>query len=216
MWQTINETQLHKVTAFVTRGLPEPRDLLVFEHPTAGLQLPAGTVEAGETPRDAVLREVKEKTGLQQIAIISALGVRRLELADDEAYMASAALLQTMPDESSTLVSASILKRGMRVRVLEREQLFVRVTHEEGVMRDDGYVVTKRHTGWVPQHAITRHVERHFYHLIAGDETADEWYVRGEPDLMFVLLWRPLRAEIALVSPQAGWLHDYYHRLMKV
>lgn len=40
---------LHKVTGFVTRG----RELLVFRHPTAGVQLPAGTVEAGETPEAA-------------------------------------------------------------------------------------------------------------------------------------------------------------------
>ena len=36
-----------KATAVVTRGAGPLRELLVFEHPRTGLQLPAGTVEDG-------------------------------------------------------------------------------------------------------------------------------------------------------------------------
>jgi 8-oxo-dGTP pyrophosphatase MutT (NUDIX family) len=215
MWQAINETQLHKVTAFITRGLPVPRDLLIFQHPSAGLQVPAGTVEPGETPRDAVLREAHEESGLKQLAIISALGVQRIELADDEAYMSTPALLQTLPDKSSTLVSAFILKRGVRVRLLGHEGMYVRISHEDGVRRDDDFVVTKRYTGWVPQHSITRHVERHFYHLIGGDDTPKEWFVRAEPEHIFQVMWTPLRSDIALAPPQDQWLRDVYARLMR-
>ena len=45
-----------KVTAFVTRGVGEDAELLVFRHPHAGLQLPAGTVEVDESPPAAALR----------------------------------------------------------------------------------------------------------------------------------------------------------------
>jgi len=54
--------QVGKAFAYVTRG----SDLLVFSHvgvPEAGIQVPAGTIDPGETPADAVLRETIEETG---------------------------------------------------------------------------------------------------------------------------------------------------------
>ena len=57
-----------KVLAYITRG----DELLVFTHrdfPEAGVQVPAGTVEAGETLDAAVLREVHEETGLPLTAV---------------------------------------------------------------------------------------------------------------------------------------------------
>ncbi|MDX2054569.1 MAG: NUDIX domain-containing protein [Polyangiaceae bacterium] len=63
-----------KAFAYVTDG---PR-LLVFRHrdfPDAGLQVPAGTVQPGETPVDAVLREVREEAGLEAFLGARALGV---------------------------------------------------------------------------------------------------------------------------------------------
>ena len=35
---------VEKVTAFVTRQTADGFDLLLFQHPSAGIQLPAGTV----------------------------------------------------------------------------------------------------------------------------------------------------------------------------
>ncbi len=37
-----------KVTAFVTRMSPRGMEVLLFQHPSAGIQVPAGTVEADE------------------------------------------------------------------------------------------------------------------------------------------------------------------------
>lgn len=57
-----------KVVAYITRG----DELLVFTHrdfPEAGVQVPAGTVEAGEALDAAVLREVHEETGLPPTAL---------------------------------------------------------------------------------------------------------------------------------------------------
>ena len=66
-----------KVVAYITRG----DELLVFTHrdyPEAGVQVPAGTVEEGETLDAAVLREVHEETGLPRssVRILSYLGYR--------------------------------------------------------------------------------------------------------------------------------------------
>jgi 8-oxo-dGTP pyrophosphatase MutT (NUDIX family) len=60
---------LEKVTAFITRpGVDEP-EILLFQHPHAGIQIPAGTVEEGEALDAAVLREAFEETGLTGLRI---------------------------------------------------------------------------------------------------------------------------------------------------
>ena len=69
-----------KVYAYITH---EDR-LLVFRHthhPEAGIQVPGGTVEGQESPQDAVLREAMEETGLENLEIISYLGMHPLDLA---------------------------------------------------------------------------------------------------------------------------------------
>jgi 8-oxo-dGTP pyrophosphatase MutT (NUDIX family) len=66
-------TTVQKVLAYITRG----NELLVFTHrdfPEAGLQIPAGAIKPGESPQDAVLREVYEETGLSEIAVVKFLG----------------------------------------------------------------------------------------------------------------------------------------------
>ena len=62
------------MTAFVTRSTSDDYELSLFEHPAAGIQIPAGTVEAHETPDVAVLREASEETGLSGLTISHYLG----------------------------------------------------------------------------------------------------------------------------------------------
>ena len=65
----LRETAVHKVTAFITRRQQERTQLLLFRHPNAGIQIPAGTIEEGEDWQTAVLREAAEETGLTQLTI---------------------------------------------------------------------------------------------------------------------------------------------------
>ncbi len=59
--------------------------LLVFRHPLApeaGIQVPAGTIEPGESPAEAVLREAAEETGLSGLTVACFLGERRRDMRD--------------------------------------------------------------------------------------------------------------------------------------
>lgn len=59
---------IKKVAALVLREGSDGQELLVFDHPTESdgilVQLPAGTIERGEDPDVAVLRELREETGV--------------------------------------------------------------------------------------------------------------------------------------------------------
>ncbi|MEY4530433.1 MAG: hypothetical protein RLZZ156_1154 [Deinococcota bacterium] len=63
-----------RVICYITRGL----ELLVFLHeakyPTAGIQVPAGGLEAGESIFEAAIREAFEETGLTNLEIKTHLG----------------------------------------------------------------------------------------------------------------------------------------------
>jgi ADP-ribose pyrophosphatase YjhB (NUDIX family) len=63
----------NKVVAYITRKRDGNMELLVFTHrdfPEAGLQVPAGTVEEGEMPEQALWREVSEETGRAGFAFV--------------------------------------------------------------------------------------------------------------------------------------------------
>jgi ubiquinone/menaquinone biosynthesis C-methylase UbiE/8-oxo-dGTP pyrophosphatase MutT (NUDIX family) len=69
-----------KVVAYVTAG----ERLLVFRHvesPESGIQVPAGSIEPGETPRAAALREAAEETGLELAGEPRFLGERMVHMA---------------------------------------------------------------------------------------------------------------------------------------
>lgn len=67
--------QVEKAFAYITHR----RRLLVFEHvdfPQAGVQIPAGTVEPGELPMAAAIREAREETGMTELSSPEFLGTR--------------------------------------------------------------------------------------------------------------------------------------------
>jgi 8-oxo-dGTP diphosphatase len=69
-----------KALAYITQG----QRLLVFRHtqfPEAGIQVPGGTIGAGESAAEAALREAREETGLEGLEIRALLGVREFDLS---------------------------------------------------------------------------------------------------------------------------------------
>ncbi len=69
--------KIEKVLAYILRKSKNSFEVLVFEHvdyPEAGIQVPAGTVLLNESLNDAVLREVREETGIQGAEIQKHLG----------------------------------------------------------------------------------------------------------------------------------------------
>ena len=69
----VTVTFKHKVYAYITHS----NRLLVFRHvdvPDAGVQVPGGTMEEGEVPEEAAMREAFEETGLPGLRMRAFLG----------------------------------------------------------------------------------------------------------------------------------------------
>ncbi len=63
-----------KLCACVIRDGAEGPELLVFDHPRAGTQIPKGTLEDGESHSLGVLRELAEETGVTDVEIVRSIG----------------------------------------------------------------------------------------------------------------------------------------------
>lgn len=75
--------KVRKAFAYICDTTERGHRLLLLAHPDhtdAGLQVPAGTMEPGETPEDAVLREAWEETGLDALVIAEFLGRQSFDL----------------------------------------------------------------------------------------------------------------------------------------
>lgn len=71
-----------KVLCYVVRD----GRLLVFRHTDysyeeVGIQVPAGSIQPGETPEEAALREASEETGLTGFEIVRKLGVAEYDIS---------------------------------------------------------------------------------------------------------------------------------------
>jgi 8-oxo-dGTP diphosphatase len=65
-----------KVLAYITRTQNGQSQLLVFDHrdhPEAGIQVPAGTVDEGEPIEQALFREIEEESGLTNVQLVRKL-----------------------------------------------------------------------------------------------------------------------------------------------
>ncbi|MDP1534458.1 MAG: NUDIX domain-containing protein [Rubrivivax sp.] len=63
-----------KAVPIVLRGAGEAAEILVFKHPTAGVQLVKGTIEPNETAAQAALRELAEESGVIGLPNVQSLG----------------------------------------------------------------------------------------------------------------------------------------------
>jgi 8-oxo-dGTP pyrophosphatase MutT (NUDIX family) len=192
--------RIDKVTAFITR---DGRDLLLFQHPHAGVQIPAGTVEDGETPAQAVKREANEETGLTALSIRRYLGHTEEQLPEGHRIVAQPTRVYARPEVTS--FDWAYLRKGIPVTVNRRSNGFAQVTYEELDRVPDPQYVTMCITGWVPQEVLADVKRRHFFHLEFHGQSKERWTVFTD-NHHFALFWAPLAALPQIISPQDEWL----------
>ena len=73
-------------------------ELLAFRHPLAGLQLVKGTIEAGEAPVEAAIRELREEAGISDARFVRNLGTWRTGHESQVWSFHQLAAHQSLPD----------------------------------------------------------------------------------------------------------------------
>ncbi len=194
---------LHKVTCMITRQASQGRELLLIDHPHAGIQIPAGTVEPGEEAEEAAWREGQEETGLPGLRLIKKLGKENEPLPRGRLVTAIKTGVYSRPDRSS--FNWASLRTGLQVEVLRRTAGFIQVRYSEEDDAASPEYITYEIMGWVPEEALTEQRTRHFYLFEATQETPRRWEVTTD-NHRFELFWAPLSELPAIIPPQDGWL----------
>ena len=202
---------LEKVTAFITRQEEEAKELLVFQHPSAGVQVPAGTVEAGEPIEQAVLRETFEETGLEGVRIICKLDTQLLDPSGNERALLEETELFTEPSVDSPHFDFRP-GRGWWVKVTGGSSEWSQVVYEEYDLNTSPPILLTRYSGWVPSRLLASRVVRHFFHLTPIGPTPDTWEQEADRHL-FRLYWVPLAPKPKLIEGQDAWLDRVYDAL---
>jgi 8-oxo-dGTP pyrophosphatase MutT (NUDIX family) len=193
-----------KVTAFVTRESPRGVELLLFEHPHAGFQLPAGTVEASEPHAAAAAREATEETGLSDLPPGRFLTAVNETLPAGHYLVATTTRVYARPDPAS--FDWASIRNGILVQRHRTQAEYSHVTFAEWNHRADPPYVTYQITGWVPTAVLTRQVTRYFYHFPYHGQTPETWPVDID-NHHFRLFWAPLTALPPIVAPQRAWVN---------
>ena len=158
---------VQKVTAFIVRESNGVKELLVFKHPTAGIQIPAGTVEEGEDIETAVKREVYEETGLQSIEIENYLGCFENELENNERIIVETTQVYIEPNLNAIPYKRK-LPKGLTVDYLSTREDFTHISYIE-YGYDQFYepiCIDTNITGWVPNKNISAQKKRHFFYYV--------------------------------------------------
>lgn len=203
---------LGKVTALITRRIDIIPQLLVFRHPTAGIQLPAGTVDLDEPFEKALLREVFEETGLTQVAIEKFLGEYKVRTTQPS-FLRSSTLCKSPCLRSEAY--GPLLNRGRRCHILETCGSYSLVRIEDGVgsMEADTAGAAK-YEGWVLSQNLTDTVVRRFYHVSCSTDTRMSWFKRADLNHIFKCYWTALIPKPKIHPAQQDWIDSNYSEVL--
>ncbi|MCB0116537.1 MAG: NUDIX domain-containing protein [Caldilineaceae bacterium] len=190
-----------KVTALITCRHQDRDYLLIFRHPYAGIQIPAGTVEDGEDVSTAARREAAEETGLSEFGAERFLGKREEVLPEGMALMAVTSPVYSRPDTSS--FDWASIRNGIAVQVLRQQDGFTQVNYEEWDRWEDAQYISFCITGWVLSSALATQRDRHFYHFAVQGDPSQTWHVATD-NHRFQLFWAPLD-DLPEINPHQSW-----------
>jgi ADP-ribose pyrophosphatase YjhB (NUDIX family) len=196
---------IEKVSAFLFRKKGDRLQILLVRHPTAGYQIPAGTVEENEDLQDAVRREIREECGIKELGLIIELPETHQFLEGDEAILTKTMRLYSWP-ASSARRDGPLCRRGFLLKTFEKKVGFTRVKYQEFNLKKKPPALISELESWVMSDDLTREVRRHFFAFYVREETLDQWENHAEPDQVFTLKWVDMDAIPELTEGQNEWL----------
>ena len=204
---------VQKVTAFIVRERDSVKELLVFKHPTAGIQIPAGTVEAGEDIEIAVKREAYEETGLKLVEIEEYLGCIENELENNQKIIAKTTQVYIEPNLNA-MPYEKRLTRGLTVDYHSTQEDFTHISYIQYDKHPNPTCIRYNITGWVPNENLSGQKKRHFFHLTTQEKTEDAWELESDGGHIFQPYWTPFSPRPEIVPPQNRWLDFVYREIL--
>lgn len=193
-----------KAIVFIT-CMNQPKEILALFHPTAGVQIPKGTIEFNELPETAAIREGVEETGLKDLKMRCHIKTVSKVLDDDKRYISRSTKVFSRPDMSS--FDWADLRRGILVSVLREQDEYHQIEYIE---YDDleSSVISYQITGWVPKACLTQDYLWHFYHL-ETNETLDYW-TNFDDNHQFEFKWISLDEMYKFNVNHRKWIEEIY------
>jgi 8-oxo-dGTP pyrophosphatase MutT (NUDIX family) len=201
-----NQRSLEKVTALITRDGVDGPELLLFQHTSAGIQIPAGSIDPGEAPADAALREAAEETGLTGFALAAYLGSAVEPWPPEQQVVTVSTPVYDQPDGLERVWGQ--IGRGIRVKVNRQSGDYAQITYQEWDQLTEPRYLSLVITGWVRTAVLASAPVRHFYHLTYAAPTPDRWQITVAPEQrVFAPFWASLAALPPIVEPQRPWVN---------
>lgn len=206
------EKVLEKVTAFITRKNKGETQLLLFCHPHAGIQVPAGTIKDYEGHMEAALREAKEETGLDNLKVKNYIGFMDKLLPNDQFVVVKKTKVYSRPNINS--FNWAEFRKGITITSKNRQNKnFIHTVYNEWDNISNTSYISYSILGWVPCDCLSKKVRRYFYHLEVQNETFDVWDKFAD-NHVFKLFWANISKLPSIVSPQNEWI-DYTIKNLK-
>ena len=207
--------RIEKVSAFITQERNGIKMLLVFKHPTAGIQIPAGSVETGEDIQTAVKRETAEETGLKNVTIEKYLVCIENELDERQRIITETTQVYITPDLNAIPYKRK-LTRGLTVDYHATQADFTHISYTEYEYdrHFNPTCIDYKIKGWIPNEKLSAQKKRHFFHLTTPEETEDMWELKSDMGHIFQPYWTPLSPKPQIIPPQNRWLDFVYEKIL--
>jgi len=205
------QRSLPRVVVFVTQRQHNRLALLVQQQPDGEAELPHADVELYEEPADASLRLLRNLTGITRPVDIQRIALVRERLPKDTRVMLRPVYLRTGPSFDATLMRFT-LDRGLRVRLIEAQDDFARISFEEMALRENELVIATRRFGWVTIDALASRIEHHLFHIKVSNGQIEQATGARTPEN---LTWAPLDSPPRLTAIHQQWLERARPLLMR-
>jgi ADP-ribose pyrophosphatase YjhB (NUDIX family) len=176
--------------------------------PARGLNFYTGGIEEGETPENALLRIIREQSGLD-VEVVAQLDSVEQVLEGKDRVVTEVCTVELEPGDSARGIAR--LKRGNPVQIIAAEaggymQVSSVFKLEDGVLRPD-----LRYAGYLKDKLLTDRTRTYLFQVKTSTPTEDQWTYKVNDFRSTEFHWADMNEE--LIPPQQVWLDRVRDRL---